>query len=64
MAGIQYMPDQKTIEENIGKYNNKKLNLNPGFQRSSVWKNNDRAKLIDSIIKNYPIPSIFCTAPH
>jgi len=59
MAGIQYMPDQKTIEEIIGKYNNKKLNLNPGFQRSSVWKNNDRAKLIDSIIKNYPIPSIF-----
>jgi hypothetical protein len=59
MAGIQYMPDQKTIEEIVSKYNNKKLNLNPGFQRSSVWKNNDRAKLIDSVIKNYPLPSIF-----
>jgi len=35
------------------------LNLNPGFQRQSVWKERDRAKLIDSILRNYPLPAIF-----
>jgi hypothetical protein len=53
------MPDQKTVEDIVQQYKNKKLNLNPGFQRDSVWKTTDRAKLIDSIIKNYPLPSIF-----
>ncbi|MDD5673008.1 MAG: DUF262 domain-containing protein [Chitinivibrionales bacterium] len=56
---IQFMPDQKTIEEIVQKYNDGKLNLNPGFQRDSVWKNADRSKLIDSIFKNYPLPSVF-----
>jgi hypothetical protein len=35
------------------------LDLDPGFQRQSVWKERDRAKLIDSILRNYPIPAIF-----
>lgn len=35
------------------------LNLEPGFQRQSVWKERDRAKLIDSILRNYPLPAIF-----
>jgi hypothetical protein len=35
------------------------LNLNPGFQRQSVWTERDRAKLIESIIRNYPLPAIF-----
>lgn len=35
------------------------LNLEPGFQRQSVWIERDRAKLIDSILRNYPLPAIF-----
>src|SRR6185369_4002787 len=35
------------------------LNLDPGFQRQSVWTERDRAKLIDSILRNYPLPAIF-----
>ncbi|MGE5243606.1 MAG: DUF262 domain-containing protein [Betaproteobacteria bacterium] len=35
------------------------LNLQPGFQRQSVWSDRDRAKLIDSILRNYPLPAIF-----
>jgi hypothetical protein len=31
------------------------LNLNPGFQRQSVWTERGRAKLIESIIRNYPL---------
>jgi hypothetical protein len=59
VSTIEFMPDQKTVEEIIQKYQDKKLNLTPGFQRDSVWKISDRAKLIDSIIKNYPLPSVF-----
>lgn len=41
------------------------LQLNPVFQRQSVWAERDRAKLIDSIIQNYPLPAIFLYArPH
>jgi hypothetical protein len=35
------------------------LNLEPGFQRKSVWKLNDRKKLVQSLLEGYPIPSIF-----
>jgi hypothetical protein len=37
----------------------RKFNLKPGFQRQSVWKERDRAKLIDSLLRNYPLPAIF-----
>jgi hypothetical protein len=33
--------------------------LEPGFQRQSVWTERDRAKLIDSILRNYPLPAVF-----
>lgn len=35
------------------------LNLEPGFQRNSVWSELDRRKLIQSILQGYPLPSIF-----
>lgn len=38
----------------------KKFNVNPKFQRkSSVWSEDKRAYLIDTIFRNYPIPPIF-----
>ena len=33
--------------------------MEPGFQRQSVWAERDRAKLIESILRNYPLPAIF-----
>lgn len=35
------------------------LNLEPGFQRQSVWTLRDRRKLIQSVLEGYPVPSIF-----
>lgn len=49
----------KPIHDLVNLYNNKQLNLNPGFQRKSVWNTKDRVTLIDSIFKNYPLPAIF-----
>jgi len=59
MQQIRYEPDTKTVQDLVNLYEKKHLNLNPGFQRDSVWTTTDRKKLIDSILRNYPLPSIF-----
>lgn len=37
----------------------KELELNPKFQRNSVWDEQAKSFLIDSIIRDFPIPPIF-----
>lgn len=64
MTTISYKADQKTIQEIINLYEKDHLNLEPGFQRSSVWANRDREKLIDSLLRVYPLPSIFLYRRH
>ena len=49
----------KTIQELVLLFKNDQLNLEPGFQRDSVWTLSDRKKLIESLLQNYPIPSVF-----
>ena len=38
---------------------NKQLELNPNFQRRSVWNDNARSYLMDTIIRGLPIPKVF-----
>jgi hypothetical protein len=59
MTTIDYKADQKTVQEILNFYEKDHLNLEPGFQRASVWAPGDRRKLIDSILRAYPLPSIF-----
>ena len=65
MANLNTTFHEKTVGEIINLYKEKtntgerRLNLSPGFQRKSVWTLSDRRKLIDSIVRNYPLPSIF-----
>ena len=56
---ITFDNDKKTIKELIMHWEEGNLNLNPVFQRESVWRDNQRKKLIRSIYENIPIPSIF-----
>lgn len=58
-TGIHSEYDSKTIQELVHLFNNEQLNLEPAFQRQSVWSDRDRQKLIESIFQNYPVPSIF-----
>ena len=37
----------------------KKYNFDPEYQRKSVWSEEKQSFLIDSILKNFPIPPIF-----
>ncbi|MGH7625890.1 MAG: DUF262 domain-containing protein, partial [Gemmatimonadaceae bacterium] len=50
---------ERTINELCLMFRSHQINLEPGFQRQSVWTLADRRRLIQSIVEAYPIPSIF-----
>lgn len=56
---LRYEHRTQTIDDLIRLYEDGCLNLEPGFQRKSVWRDTDRRKLVESIMQGYPIPSIF-----
>ena len=37
----------------------KDLDLSPSYQRNFIWSKNDQSSLIDTILKGYPLPSLF-----
>lgn len=43
----------------IDLYNNGQLDLNPTYQRRSVWSSKDRKFFLDTIFRGFPSPSIF-----
>ena len=65
MINLSHEAVQRTVQDISNLYQSRTsqgerhLNLSPGFQRDSVWTWGDRQKLIDSIIRNYPLPAIF-----
>lgn len=48
-----------SIGEIISMYSQDDLDIHPEFQRFYRWSNNQKSKLIESILLNIPIPSIF-----
>lgn len=49
-----------TVSEFYDNYKSGKYNFNVSYQRKSdVWSEDKKSFLIDSILKNYPIPAIF-----
>jgi hypothetical protein len=61
---ITHKTTTKSVLDLCNLYEGDNLNLEPGFQRQSVWSVRDRAKLIDSILRNYPVPAIFLYRRH
>lgn len=59
MNKLSFEYGSQTIQNFIHLFENGQLNLAPGFQRDSVWTVSDRRRLIESIIQNYPLPSVF-----
>jgi 5-methylcytosine-specific restriction endonuclease McrA len=52
---IDYQVNPTTVQALVNFYKQGALNLEPVFQRASVWSRNDRRKLVESILRNYPI---------
>lgn len=57
--GLQFDPGTRIVQDVLNLYEKRQLNLAPPFQRESVWTPADRQKLIESILRGYPLPSIF-----
>ncbi len=49
----------KTVQELLYLFQQRSLNLSPGFQRQSVWTESDRRLLINSLFEGIPVPSIY-----
>ena len=50
---------EPTINQLMLMFKNHQINLEPGFQRRSVWNPSDRIRLMQSVMAGYPVPSIF-----
>ena len=61
---IRYNAQTRTVQDLVHLFRDGQLNLNPGFQRESVWSGRDRTKLVDSILRRYPIPAVFLHETH
>lgn len=55
---------EHTVNELTLMFRSRQINLDPGFQRHSVWTLNDRRRLIQSIVAGYPLPSVFLYRRH
>lgn len=61
-ANIRATFGERSVVEFCQHLESGRLHLNPSFQRQSVWTERDRRKLILSLLKGYPIPSVFLYA--
>ncbi len=59
MKTLEFTYGSKDVQDLVSLYQENRLNLEPGFQRQSVWSLADRKKLIQSVLQNYPVPSVF-----
>jgi Protein of unknown function DUF262/HNH endonuclease len=50
---------EHTIDQLSLMFKHRQINLEPGFQRRSVWTAGDRRRLVQSIFAGYPLPSVF-----
>ena len=48
-----------SIREFISLFEEKRLNLNPPYQRNPIWSKKSQQALISSILNNWPLPTIF-----
>lgn len=56
---MQQDPTEMTIKEILELRKNNMLTVNPEYQRGEVWTENQKKKLIDSVLRNYPLPLIY-----
>jgi hypothetical protein len=56
---MDYRNTETKLDQLVGYFNEKKINLSPIFQRGRVWNLKMRGELIKNIIRRRPIPAIF-----
>lgn len=56
---MKYRFTELSIQELVELIEKNKIDLNPSYQRNFIWSSTDQKELIDTIILNYPLPSLF-----
>src|SRR5947199_4311553 len=56
---MQRRPSTQDLTWLLDLYQNKQLDLDPPYQRRSVWTRRDKQFFLDTIFRNYPSPAIF-----
>jgi hypothetical protein len=56
---MQMKPQNMTISELIDLRSRDMLKVNPEYQRGAVWNEGQQKRLIDSVMRGYPIPLIY-----
>ncbi len=56
---MQAVPDTKTVRDLLLLREAKMLVANPEYQRGEVWTLAQKKRLIDSLLRGYPIPLIY-----
>src|ERR1035438_8485590 len=56
---VKFSSNMLSVRSVADLHRNGRLNLDPVFQRQSVWRQRQREHLIDSVFHGYPIPAIF-----
>jgi uncharacterized protein with ParB-like and HNH nuclease domain len=59
MPELQTLRTQYRVSDFLTWKRDGALDLNPDFQRRSVWKKGAKSFLIDTILKGFPMPIIF-----
>jgi hypothetical protein len=56
---MELKSDTMTIQQLLDLKKNSMLIVNPEYQRAAVWSDNQQKKLIDSVMRGYPLPLIY-----
>jgi hypothetical protein len=56
---LQAVPDTKTVDAILQWRKAKMLTANPEYQRGEVWTLPQKKRLVDSVMRGYPIPLIY-----
>lgn len=56
---IDRQPNMHDLSWFVDMDNQKRLDLNPPYQRKSVWTASDRYYFLDTIFNNYPCPAVY-----
>ena len=56
---MKHRPTTQDVTWLLDLARNKQLDLNPPYQRRSVWTSKDKQFFLDTIFRDYPSPAIF-----
>jgi len=64
MSGLNHIlrPDSKTVSWLNGQFKDGTIYVDDTFQRRSVWVEKNKARLIETILNDYPMPEIYLWA--